>query len=55
MFKFFFYPILKTMPFYEIQDLNKRDEIVKEINERRKKNIKTVKMKIFMMLIFRLI
>ena len=25
------------MPFYEIQDLNKRDEIVKEINERRKK------------------
>ena len=37
MFTFFFYPILKTMPFYEIQDLNKRDEIVKEINERRKK------------------
>ena len=24
------------MPFYEIQDLNKRDEIVKEITERRK-------------------
>ena len=37
MFTFFFYPLLKTMPFYEIQDLNKRDEIVKEINERRKK------------------
>ena len=37
MFTFFFYPILKTMPFYEIQDLNKRDEVVKEINERRKK------------------
>ena len=36
MFTFFFYRILKTMPFYEIQDLNKRDEIVKEINERRK-------------------
>ena len=25
------------MPFFEIQDLNKRDEIVREINERRKK------------------
>ena len=35
--KNFFCRILKTMPFYEIQDLNKRDEIVKEINERRKK------------------
>ena len=37
MFKFFFCRILKTMPFFKIQDPNKRDEIVREMNERRKR------------------
>ena len=34
---FFFCRILKTMPFFKIQDPNKRDEIVREMNERRKR------------------
>ena len=33
----FFFRILKTMPFFKIQDPNKRDEIVREMNERRKR------------------
>ena len=37
MFKFFFCRILKTMPFFKIQDPNRRDEIVREMNERRKR------------------
>ena len=35
--KNFFCRILKTMPFFKIQDPNRRDEIVREINERRKR------------------
>ena len=35
--KNFFCRILKTMPFFKIQDPNRRDEVVREMNERRKR------------------